>query len=176
MDHQNCYAYACGYSKDKALQPGELGGCKYKSATAQHLIDAAHVDGLTFTHAVIPSPELGEHVVALYISGTTSGAYHWLRQRSDGSGYWDHKPGMTSVRVNDATETPIHDVTNPPDKANVKYETLFTTHERMRHLLLAAQVSGMAIDYDVFVGYFRCPDDFPQIRAPQKVGCQCVIV
>ncbi|WP_282611216.1 hypothetical protein [Pelagibius sp. Alg239-R121] len=177
MGTQNCYAYACGYTKDLKLQPGELGGRLYKSTDRAELTDAACADGLdpVLGHTP-PMLKAGEHLVALMTSSSDTDAYHWLRRIEDGSGDWSHKLGALSPTKLDSWEKPINDATNPPHTVDLDYDAMFKRNPSMLRHLDTARIQGWATNYDIFVGYFKCPDDFPKIRGNAKLSCNCMIV
>ncbi len=157
---QNCYAYAVGHPD--RVDPGNFAGVQYLSNSAQDLRAAAEADGLTWAgNAVLPPASPGHYIVACISTTADTVNYHWIRQDFSSQGEWSHKPGKESVRYTDGPGNKLTG-TNLPHTANWDL-----CHGLDPRLVPMARDSGFA-DYDIFVGYFYCPNGGLRMRRQKK--------
>lgn len=184
LPNANCYGYACGYTGDKKLSPGQVAKAnKVKGARAiafdagssdrfrqQAVKDGLLYVGQDFQDALRQAQEAagdGLYLVAGFrgTSGQTHGDHHWYRRHADGS--WSHKPGLGPVMWMDMADKPIRDDSGGPETA-VKWLPRLTA-------------LGGGKGYEELIGYFLCSEEAPLLRtyeakeaAPAK-GCGCVV-
>ena len=111
--NNNCYNYATRTRDNSFAYPGIGGGKKFKSFTANAIIAAAKLDGLTFLEnpgdGLFPDTK-GECLVALVVwKGLDC---HWFRR--DKGGNWSHKPGTALPTNKDGKGQIITDPRSAP--------------------------------------------------------------
>lgn len=169
----NCYAYAMdsrlGHPPGRP-QPGEKSGTTLSSpvtcpGVTNAVIDDGKPDNImdvprcpyTEQEKKPPPDKKGYYLVALVVTSKPEGYdakdgvyyindYHWYRQDEDGS--WSHKPGNDEVRNVDSNKMPI---TNPETAGR---RTVYGDPGDLQYIPAIKKSVPLAIDYDVFCGYF----------------------